>query len=281
MHIVTTKEALNLLLQEKKNKGEIIGFVPTMGALHDGHLSLITTAKTYCSVIVCSVFVNPTQFNNVKDLEKYPRTLEKDTQLLENIGCDILFCPDESELYPKKTELTFNFGALENVLEGEFRPGHFNGVGLVVSKLFNIVLPHHAFFGQKDLQQFLIINRLVEDLCFNITLHCCAIKRESDGLAMSSRNVRLNHEFRAIAPQIYKSLELGKKLIHEKIKFEDIYKQISEFYLNHNIQLEYYKIVNAENLSEIKEIQFNQKIAICVACVIDEVRLIDNIILNA
>ena len=280
MFVVSTKQELQLLLQQQKNIGKTIGFVPTMGALHNGHLSLITKAKEICSIVVSSIFVNPTQFNNPEDLLKYPRTIEKDTEMLASVGCDILFCPEVNELYPSKCELKFDFGALETVLEGAFRPGHFNGVGLVVSKLFNIVQPHHAFFGQKDLQQFLIINRLVNDLSFPITLHCCDIVRENDGLAMSSRNVRLGADERKLAPKIYESLQLAQSLAQSKHSLKDIYDKIDLFYSNTAIKLEYFKFVSTDDLSELSTINPNEKVAICVACYIDEVRLIDNIIFN-
>jgi pantoate--beta-alanine ligase len=281
MHVVSTIKELNLLLQQLKNNSESVGFVPTMGALHLGHLSLITKAKSICSVVVCSIFVNPTQFNNSDDLAKYPKTLEKDIQLLHSVGCDILFCPEVTEMYPSKQLLRFDFGTLENVLEGAFRPGHFNGVGIIVSKLFHIVQPHHAFFGQKDLQQYLIINKLVNDLSFQVTLHCCEIVREDDGLAMSSRNMRLTAAQREIAPLIYKSLQFAAHLIQQQADLETVYMKINTLYSESPIKIDYFKCVDPVTLNEISVISKGDRIAICIACYIEEVRLIDNIIFNA
>jgi pantoate--beta-alanine ligase len=281
MRVVSTIKDLQLVLQQHQVEQKKLGFVPTMGALHQGHLSLIASAKAICEVVICSIFVNPTQFNKADDLAKYPRTIANDTELLLHAGCDILFCPEVTEMYASKTQIRFDFGPLENILEGAFRPGHFNGVGIVVAKLFNIVQPDHAFFGQKDLQQFAVIKTLVNDLSFQLTLHCCAIIRESDGLAMSSRNTRLNKNQRALAPIIFKSLQLGESLLKNKKTIPEIYEEIAQLYTASAIQLEYYQLVDPNNLTEIKTIQEGQKVAICVACYIDDIRLIDNIIFNA
>jgi pantoate--beta-alanine ligase len=281
MRVVSTTKDLQLVLQQHQAEQKTIGFVPTMGALHQGHLSLIASAKAICDVVVCSIFVNPTQFNKADDLAKYPRTLSKDTELLQKTGCDLLFCPDVTEMYASKTQLRIDFGPLENILEGAFRPGHFNGVGIVVAKLFHLVQPDHAFFGQKDLQQFAVIKTLVNDLSFQLTLHCCEIIREADGLAMSSRNSRLNENQRALAPIIFKSLQLGESLVKNKKNIPEIYAAIAPLFTESGIQLEYYQLVDPNNLTEITSIQAGQKVAICVACYIDDIRLIDNIIFNA
>lgn len=281
MHVVSTIKELQILLAQHRNNGKNIGFVPTMGALHHGHLSLVTQAKNFCAVVVCSIFVNPTQFNNVDDLTNYPKTLENDLSILNTVGCDIVFCPDSNELYPTKCQLSFDFGYLEKIMEGAFRPGHFNGVGTVVAKFFNIIQPDHAFFGQKDLQQYAIIQLLVNDLSYQVQLHCCAIIREQDGLAMSSRNIRLNENQRTLAPTIFQSLQTGEKLAKNNSTLASIYNQMTDLYVDKNIKLEYYKFVNAEDLTEITTLVKGQKIAICVACYIDDIRLIDNIIFNA
>jgi pantoate--beta-alanine ligase len=178
----------------KENKQ--LGFVPTMGALHQGHLDLVAKSIESMDFTVVSIFVNPTQFNSSEDFQKYPQTLEADLALLESAGVDFVFVPTVASLYPQPSHLRFDFGSLEQVLEGEFRPGHFNGVGLVVAKLFHLIQPTRAFFGQKDLQQVAIIKRLVQDLSFGLSIEVVPTRREKDGLAMSSRNMRLNPEER-------------------------------------------------------------------------------------
>src|ERR1041385_6497144 len=197
---------LKLHLQQKRKEGYSLGFVPTMGALHQGHLSLIYASKTAADVTICSLFVNPTQFNNQTDLEKYPRTPKKDISLLESAGCDVLFAPEITTMYERPGIIHFDFGTLDKVLEGKFRPGHFSGVAMVVSKLFHIVEPDHAFFGQKDYQQLQIVSKLVEELKFNIKIHGVPIMREPAGLAMSSRNQRLSEEEKQRALILHESL---------------------------------------------------------------------------
>src|SRR6478735_2463281 len=194
---------LRAYLRSQKKGQSTVGLVPTMGALHTGHLTLIKEAKAENDLTVCSIYVNPTQFNNASDLAKYPRLLEKDSQLLKEAGCDVLFAPENSEMYASPSELKLEFGQLDKILEGKFRPGHFSGVGLVVSKLFNIVKPDRAYFGQKDFQQFAIISKLNEELLFGISLKAVYIVREEDGLAMSSRNLRLSSEERKKAIIFY------------------------------------------------------------------------------
>ena len=196
MHIFKEIKPLRAFLNQKRAEQESIGLVPTMGALHRGHLALIQASKAENKLTVCSIYVNPTQFNNSADLEKYPRTLPADIALLEEAGCDVLFCPGNQEMYRDVSTLTMDFGGVDKILEGKFRPGHFSGVGLVVSKLFNIVAPDRAYFGQKDFQQFSVIARLVKELQFGLELRRIPTLRESDGLAMSSRNMRLNESDR-------------------------------------------------------------------------------------
>ena len=191
MHIFTEIAPLRAYLSSQYADHFSVGLVPTMGALHEGHLSLIRASKKDNSITVCSIYVNPAQFGNREDLEKYPRSLVSDISMLKEGGCDILFCPENAEMYGEQDTIHFDFGSCGNVLEGKFRPGHFSGVALVVSKLFNIVEPHKAYFGQKDYQQFMIVSQLVTSLKFKVKLVCMPIKREEDGLAMSSRNQRL------------------------------------------------------------------------------------------
>ncbi|MTI37996.1 pantoate--beta-alanine ligase, partial [Fulvivirga lutimaris] len=192
MQIFRDISSLQLSLNELKLERKTIGLVPTMGALHDGHAALLKASLAENDVTVCSIFVNPTQFNNDEDLKNYPRTYEEDIEFLKSFECDIVFNPSAEEMYPKSPSLKFNFADLEQSMEGSYRPGHFNGVAIVVSKLFNIVNPDRAYFGQKDLQQYRIISQLVEDLSYNIELRQIPIKRDENGLALSSRNKRLS-----------------------------------------------------------------------------------------
>ncbi|AKQ47021.1 pantoate--beta-alanine ligase [Rufibacter radiotolerans] len=262
-----------------RRQGLSIGFVPTMGALHEGHLSLIRAAKSQNDVVVCSVFVNPAQFNNPDDYRLYPRLLEKDGQMLAQEGCDVLFAPLAEEMYKHKAKLTFDFGDLERVMEGAHRPGHFNGVATVVSKLFHLVAPHQAFFGQKDLQQFAIIQQLVLDLNFDLELVCYPIIREEDGLAMSSRNRRLSPEQRAVAPRLYQALQV----LEEKLATQPVAqaKEETEAFLAAfpEIRVEYLEVVDAQSLQPVEQVEESEKVALCLAAFLGEVRLIDNILL--
>jgi pantoate--beta-alanine ligase len=256
-----------------------IGFVPTMGALHEGHLALIKKAKEENEITVCSIFVNPTQFNNPEDLKKYPRTLSKDVAMLESVECDLLFVPIASEMYAAKTVMKFNFGYLENILEGKFRPGHFNGVGVIVAKLFNIVKPNNAYFGQKDIQQVAVVKTMVDYLNFDLNLKVCETIREKDGLAMSSRNRRLSEKGREIAPKIYESLEMAKNLLISGKSILETKSEIEKFYSkNAEITLEYFEIADADTL-EILDVEIKpNKTALVVAAYLEEVRLIDNLV---
>jgi pantoate--beta-alanine ligase len=263
----------------KSQKLKSIGFVPTMGALHDGHLALVKRSIAENDLTVVSIFVNPTQFNNPEDLIKYPRTVKKDCKLLAEAGCDVVFAPSAEEMYPQLPQLTLNFGYLENSMEGVFRPGHFNGVGIVVSKLFNIIQPDKAYFGQKDIQQVSIINRLINDLSYGIKLIVCETIREIDGLAMSSRNLRLTAEERPLASKIFESLKIGKKILLEGKRPIIVKKEIEDFYNSiPEIKLEYYEITDFETLKPIFEYDKNKKTALIVAAHLGGIRLIDNLV---
>jgi len=279
MQVFHTTKSLQVFLKSERLSGKSIGLVPTMGALHNGHLSLIEASKKQNKLTVCSIFVNPTQFNNAQDLAVYPRTLEADCQMLESAGCDAVFAPNVEEMYPQLPNLKFDFGDLERVMEGQFRPGHFNGVGIVVSKLFNIVQPDNAYFGQKDLQQCAVINRLVKDLSFSLTLNICPTQRESDGLAMSSRNRNLSPEQRNLASEIYKSLQQACNLLKNKKSGEEA-KQFVNDYLSkiEGIDLEYFEISDFETLQPINEL-LEGKTALCIAAFMGKTRLIDNVII--
>ena len=263
-----------------RRQGQKIGFVPTMGALHEGHLSLIRAAKEQNDVVVCSIFVNPTQFNNAEDYRLYPRLVESDAVLLAEAGCDVLFAPSAEDMYRQKTRLTFDFGELERVMEGAHRPGHFNGVATVVSKLFHLVKPHQAFFGQKDLQQFAIIRQLVQDLSFDLELVCFPIIRDGDGLALSSRNRRLTETQRAVAPRLYEALQLlqgklrAKPIAQAKEETAAFLAQFPE------IHLEYLEVVDAQTLQPLQELPKKQPTALCLAAFLGDVRLIDNVVLD-
>lgn len=255
----------------------IVGFVPTMGALHDGHLSLVRQAKRENEVVVASIFVNPIQFNNSEDLEKYPRDLEHDLKALEDVGTTIVFAPSEAEMYPEKPVEIYKFGTLETVMEGAFRPGHFNGVAIVVKRLFDLVKPTSAYFGEKDFQQLAIIRALAEQENLSVEIVGCPIVREKDGLAMSSRNVRLTEEDRRIAPQIHKILRDSRDLTDvftpQQLKgfTEDQFKKIPR------TKLEYFEIVNAKTLQPIENWNDCPRHVACVAIWLGNVRLIDNV----
>ena len=251
-----------------------------MGALHEGHLALIKKAKKENDLVVCSIFVNPTQFNNKEDLAKYPRDLKKDIEFLESVNCDILFVPNEKEMYPedeKEKLLKLDFGNLDKIMEGKFRPGHFIGVATIVNKLFRIVEPDKAYFGEKDYQQLIIIKKMVEKLKQPIQIIPCSIKREKDGLAMSSRNARLTKEERKAAPFIYMLLKEAEKfypvLSPSKIK-NLVEKRFSE---NKNFILEYFEIVDSSTLISLNKWEKMQNPIACIAAHLGKVRLIDNI----
>lgn len=266
-------------LQDWRKAGDTIGFVATMGALHEGHLALIQRSKAENTRTVCSIYVNPTQFNNLQDLEKYPRHLEKDAALLAKAQCDLLFAPTDSEMYQRPPVMRLSFGALEEVMEGRFRPGHFNGVALVVSKLLHIIAPQRAYFGQKDLQQFAIIKQLVEDLSFPVELVCHEIVREADGLAMSSRNQRLSIAARLQAAQIYQALELGAAKFYSEGP-QAAKEAVRMFFENQpDFQLEYFEIADPKSLQNLEQVYFPA--ALCIAAFLGDVRLIDNLIITS
>lgn len=259
-------------------KSHKIGFVPTMGALHQGHLDLVQTSKSKMDVTVVSIFVNPTQFNNPEDFAKYPNTLDADLEKLEAFGVDYVFVPSVGTMYPSKTALNLDFGDLERVLEGRFRPGHFNGVGIVVSKLFHLIKPTTAFFGQKDLQQVAVIKRLVTDLSFDISLEIVPTRREVDGLAMSSRNLRLNSKEREKALLLFHCLISAKEQLLEGQPWQMIKTEVEKiFEREESSELEYFELVNPDTFEVFNQFDPNQKASVCVAAYIGEVRLIDNL----
>ncbi len=280
MKIFEKKNDLKKFLQKFREGKKTIGFVPTMGALHNGHLALISRAKKENDIAVCSIFVNPTQFNNKEDLKKYPRTLKKDISLLKKQKCDVLFVPDEKEIYPENdtsNNLEIDFGSLDKMMEGKFRPGHFKGVAIVVNKLFKIAMPHKAYFGEKDFQQLAIIKKMTKNLKHNIDIVSCATVREKDGLAMSSRNTRLSIQERKVAPFIYKILKEAKNRVAKFSPYEIKNWAENQFELNKNFRLEYFEISDAETLQAIKKWNKKKSAVACVATYLGNVRLIDNI----
>jgi len=260
-----------------------IGFVPTMGALHDGHISLLKTSAKENQISVCSIFVNPAQFNDPNDFKKYPSTLEQDIYKLEMNGCDILFLPNVEEIYPDGIDKRhhYDLGYLETILEGEFRPGHFHGVCMAVEKLLDIVQPDQLYLGQKDYQQCLIISRLIGimGLKDKIKIMICPILREKDGLAMSSRNMRLNNEQRAQAPAIYEALLFLKQNLGKE-SLEDLKKEAVLLLQRKGFKTDYVEIADAQTLKPINEWDSRTNILGLAAAYIDGVRLIDNIMLN-
>ncbi|RPD96597.1 pantoate--beta-alanine ligase [Aureibaculum marinum] len=280
MEVFYKKETLKAYLN-KLNKQDSVGFVPTMGALHDGHLSLIKRAKKENNIVIVSIFVNPTQFDKQEDLIKYPKDLTKDLKLLEKVNCDVVFAPEANEIYDNRIKAeSFVFDGLEDEMEGKHRKGHFDGVGTIVKKLFEITSPDKAYFGEKDFQQLQIIKKVVEKFELPIKIVPCDIYRENDGLAMSSRNVRLIGKSREEAPFIYKTLQKAK----EKFEKEPINEIISwvekEFSKNEILDLEYFEIADETTLKPTKHKKENTRYRAFIAVLADNVRLIDNIALN-
>lgn len=277
MKLVSTIQELQAELQHLTN-GKTVGFVPTMGALHQGHISLVKQAVSENPVVVVSIFVNPTQFNDPNDLERYPRTLENDLKLLEPTGCSIVFAPNAKEVYPEPDKRKFNFGKLEEVMEGKHRPGHFNGVAQVVSRLFDMVKPTKSYFGLKDFQQLAIVKNMVKQLQLPVEIVPCAIIREESGLAMSSRNELLTEEQRKNAALISETLFKAKEL-KEQRSVQEITDWVTET-INKNpfLDVEYFEIVDDEQLQPVKNWDEDSTKVGCVAVFCGKIRLIDNIV---
>ena len=276
--ILKNKQELSDYILKIKEKGQKIGFAPTMGALHEGHLSLYEKARKENDIVISSIFVNPTQFNNPEDLEKYPRTIEKDIELLQQTqNVDTVYIPQIEDIYSNGLERkNYDFEGLENEMEGKFRPGHFDGVGTVVEELFRQVQPNNAYFGEKDFQQLMIIKKLVEKLSLPINIIGIPIYREKNGLAMSSRNMRLTSEQRESAKIIFETLVKVKDLFHQQT-LDEIHQFVENTFNNSDFELEYFIIANEKTLREISEIKSNETYRAFIVVVIDGVRLIDNI----
>ncbi|MCF6294420.1 MAG: pantoate--beta-alanine ligase [Flavobacteriaceae bacterium] len=283
MKVFNSKEDIFNTIEGFKAQNKKVGFVPTMGALHAGHLALVSKALKENDVVVISVFVNPTQFNKKEDLEKYPRTLERDLNLIKTLFATniIIYAPSVKDIYDENIEaLNFDFDGLENEMEGKFRPDHFDGVGTVVKRLFEIVKPHNAYFGEKDFQQLQIIKKLVEKLHLSINVIGCKIYREESGLALSSRNERLKLEHLESAPTIYKILKKAKERFAKQSPKKVTEWVIKEFEKQKMLELEYFVIADIKTLKEIKRKSNKKVYRAFIAVYADEIRLIDNIALN-
>lgn len=276
MLVFSNKKEIQEFLGEKKAEQNTIGFVPTMGALHKGHVSLLKAAQKDCSISVVSIFVNPTQFNNQDDLIKYPRTLENDLEILKKNGCDVVFTPPVDEIYPKTYQkLKIDLSPIDEVMEGEFRPGHFHGVASVVHRFFELLNPDKAYFGKKDFQQVAVIERMVKT--FNLSVKVVAVEtlREKNGLAMSSRNLRLTEAEKESAATIYETLSLGKKLASSKSPKETRLEMLKNFN-SEDLELEYLEIVDPVSLLSLDK-EWVAGATACIAAFCSGVRLIDNV----
>ena len=277
MELIKSIAVLGNLLSGFRKEGKTIGLVPTMGALHEGHAALVKRCVAENDITVVSVFVNPTQFNNPEDLRLYPRTLDADCALLEKLGVDIVFAPDVEEMYPEPDTRVFDFGMLDKVMEGRFRPGHFNGVAQIVSKLFYAVGPDRAYFGEKDFQQLAIVREMVKQLQIPVEIVAVPIVREASGLALSSRNMRLTPQQRETASEIFKTLKMSVEMI-SKQSVEDTKKFVVDRINNQEgLSVEYFEIVDGNTLQSITDWNDSSYIVGCIAVFCGEVRLIDNI----
>ncbi len=279
MYITKTISETRSILANLPDEGKTIGFVPTMGALHKGHISLQERSRKENDFTVCSIFVNPIQFNNAEDLARYPRTETRDLEMLQNAGCDLVFMPPADEMYPEKNYTQYDFAYLDKIMEGQFRPGHFNGVAVVVKTLFDIVKPHRAYFGEKDYQQLLIVKALVNMLDIPVEIIPCPTMRETSGLAMSSRNERLTEQDRANAAVIYHTLKQIAGKIPELSPKDCEDWAIARINNAPGMKTEYFSIADADTLLPVIEWKRDQRVVACVAAYIGGVRLIDNMLI--
>lgn len=277
MNVIRTIKELRQTIADAKSKGATVGLVPTMGALHAGHVSLINRARRECDFVVVSDFVNPTQFNNPEDLRTYPRTEEADCLKMRDAGVDVAFIPSVEEIYPEPDQRVFDLGPVAEVMEGARRPGHFNGVAQIVSKLFAIVAPDKAYFGEKDFQQIAVIRRMAELEGFDIDIVDCPIVREADGLAMSSRNVRLDAAHRAAAPSIHRILEDSKNYASDHTVEETEKYVVDHINATDGLEIEYFSIVDPITMQPVEPQSSPAGRVGCVTVYCGDVRLIDNI----
>ncbi len=278
MQIFSTPEPLQVFITDQRSQHKKIGLVPTMGALHQGHLELINTSINDNDVTICSIYVNPTQFNDQQDLISYPRDFDQDLDKLKQNNCTAVFCPDDKVMYPQESRVALDFGALENVMEGLHRPGHFRGVALVVSKLFHMTQPDRAYFGEKDWQQLIIIKQLVKDLSFSLKIIGVPIVREVDGLAMSSRNQRLTPDHRIVASELFKTISIVKKQLQQSAGIANAkaagVDHLKQFPM---IDIEYLEVVRTSTLDSPEHAVGSEPLSICIAAFIGDIRLIDNV----
>ncbi|HMT29498.1 MAG TPA: pantoate--beta-alanine ligase [Bacteroidia bacterium] len=277
MILADTITRLTAILNKASQVGAAVGFVPTMGALHEGHISLINRAKSENEWVVSSIFVNPTQFNDPKDLLNYPRTPESDYAVLENAGCDIVFIPSVHEMYPSDALIDMDFGDLERVMEGQYRPGHFRGMATVVSRFFEIVKPKRAYFGEKDFQQLAIIREMNRRNGSGIEIVGCPTLREKDGLAMSSRNIHLTEAERMEAPIIYEALLYGAEAIRNETVSAVKKKVVAMIESRGGFRVQYLEFVFSDTLQPISKLDRNTHQRACVAVLTSKTRLIDNV----
>ena len=275
METITNSEALRRAHGSRDRSG--IGFVPTMGALHAGHRSLVERARRECATVVVSVFVNPTQFNDKTDLKNYPRTPEADLRLLEEVGADYVFMPSVEEVYPEPDTRTFDFGMIDKVMEGATRPGHFNGVAQVVSRLFDLVKPAKAYFGEKDFQQIAVIREMVRQLRIPVEIIPCPIVRGEDGLALSSRNTLLDTDHRTAAPYIYKVLKAAVEKSHQTTPDQLAAWVTAQVESNPLLKVIYFQVVDAATMQQVRTWEESPAIQGCIAVQAGDIRLIDNI----
>ena len=275
METITNSEELRRALGSRNRSG--IGFVPPMGALHAGHRSLVERARRECATVVVSVFVNPTQFNDKTDLKNYPRTPEADLRLLEEVGADYVFMPSVEEVYPEPDTRTFDFGMIDKVMEGATRPGHFNGVAQVVSRLFDLVKPAKAYFGEKDFQQIAVIREMVRQLRIPVEIIPCPIVRGEDGLALSSRNTLLDTDHRTAAPYIYKVLKAAVEKSHQTTPDQLAAWVTAQVESNPLLKVIYFQVVDAATMQQVRTWEESPAIQGCIAVQAGDIRLIDNI----
>lgn len=275
METITNSEELRRALGSRDRSG--IGFVPTMGALHAGHRSLVERARRECATVVVSVFVNPTQFNDKTDLKNYPRTPEADLRQLEEVGADYVFMPSVEEVYPEPDTRTFDFGMIDKVMEGATRPGHFNGVAQVVSRLFDLVKPAKAYFGEKDFQQIAVIREMVRQLRIPVEIIPCPIVRGEDGLALSSRNTLLDTDHRTAAPYIYKVLKAAVEKSHQTTPDQLAAWVTAQVESNPLLKVIYFQVVDAATMQQVRTWEESPAIQGCIAVQAGDIRLIDNI----
>ena len=281
MNVIQSIDELRALISKTKMAQESVGLVPTMGYLHDGHLTLVRACQEQNDLTVVSLFVNPLQFNNETDLDLYPSDIDRDIRLLEQAQVDVLFVPNHDQIYKKKPNVKISFGEIGQRLEGEFRPGHFDGVGVIVSKLFHLVSPDRAYFGLKDLQQFALIRQMVYDLSFPVEIIPVPTAREPNGLAMSSRNARLSESGKAIASNLHKGLTIAAKSLQEGLPVAQTKQQLIQYYQNiEGLQVEYASVNDPTTFREIETYSPDDDVAICVAAYVEGVRLIDNLYLQ-